>query len=385
MNTEYRTNNRVALSRVEAYDAAVLEQTLRSQMQSLGIGRKDFEGKYVVLKPNLVVRRDPMKAATTHPVMVQAVIRIIKGWNPGKIVIAESSSGVYTRQSLEHSYKASGFYDVALEEGAEFNFDTAYETVKAPDGQLCHEFHFIKPLCEADIIINLCKLKTHSLAKMTAGAKNFFGAIPGRQKAEMHARFSRTEDFCSMLTDLCDCICSRVPVCTICDGILAMEGEGPGTGDPRWLHALLSGMNPFSLDLACCELISYGNTVPIVEEAKRRGLCPEKAQELEIIGEKLEDLQVDDFKEPKSQVLSTGIRMIPEFMKPRPVIDRETCRGCGACMESCPKQTIRMEDGKARICRKDCIRCFCCQEVCPFKAVRIKHSVLFEKLLGVRR
>ena len=381
MDVGYRTDRRVALSRVEDYDEAVVERVLREQMNALGIGRKDFEGRRVVLKPNLVVRRKPLQAATTHPVVVQAVVRIIREWDPKQILIAESPASTYTPQSLESAYKASGFYELAREEGAEFNFDTQDETVAAPDGRICREFQLIRPICEADIIVNLCKLKTHSLAKMTAGVKNFFGTIPGRDKVEMHARFSRTPDFCSMLTDLCDCICSRVPVCTICDGILAMEGEGPGTGDPRWMHALLSGMNPFALDLACCELIGYGNTVPIVEESKKRGLCPRQASELEVIGTAISELAVTDFKEPRSQALATGIHLIPGFLKPHPVIDRDVCRGCGMCAESCPRHTIRLEDGKARIHRKDCIRCFCCQEVCPFKAVRIKRSVLFEKVL----
>lgn len=374
------TDKRVAVACVDEYDPLKIYEIIKEHFRILEITTEMFEGKLVVIKPNLVSKKGPSGATTTHPEVVRAVVRYLKEAGANAL-IAESSSGVYTKERLKDIYESSQFFDIAREEGAEFNFDLSEVPLSAPDGVASKNFNIIKPLMDADIIVNLCKLKTHGLTKMTAAVKNFFGAVPGMQKVEFHARFADPYDFCNMINDLCQAICQRKPVITVCDAIMAMEGEGPGTGDPRYLNTLMTSLNPFAMDLSCTELIGFGNTVTMVEQAKTRGLCPLKFSDLDILGESIDELKVDDFVEPKSHKISWAVGFIPDFMKPRPVIDKNRCVGCGICKDSCPKHTIKIENRKARIYKKDCIRCFCCQELCPKKAVVIKRSVVFEKLL----
>jgi len=380
-NPNFHKDNRVAVSRCDHYDVDDIYRLLDQHFRDLEIGEEVFSGKKVVIKPNLVSKKDPEGGATSHPVTVQALVRLLFDKGAASVLIAESPGGLYTKNSLADSYKASGFLEAAQAEGAEFNYDTGEEVLRNPEGVICRQFNVIRPIAEADIVVSLCKLKTHALTKMTAGVKNLFGVTPGVQKVEMHARFSKTQDFCTMLVDLCQCVCLNKTLLTICDGILAMEGDGPGTGDPRYLNALLTSWNPYALDLACCDIIHYGDTVPMVEIAKKRGLCPSCADELEILGTPLEALRVYDFKEPRSHKQSRQIKMLPNFVKPRPVINWKICVGCGVCARSCPQHTITIEDHKAHIHRKNCIRCFCCQEMCPHKAVDIKRSIVFEKIL----
>ncbi len=370
----------VALSKCEQYDKEQIKTLLQQHFHSLDLEPEFFSGKYVVLKPNLLSRREPEKAVTTHPAVVLAVIELLISYG-ARVTVAESPAGLYTENALREAYKASGFMEEAKKAGAEFNYDVTSRDVPAPNGVACKGFHIITPICEADIVLNLCKLKTHSLTKMTNGVKNLFGTVPGGEKVEMHARFSNSGVFAQMLLDLCETICAAKPVITVCDAILAMEGEGPGTGTPRKLNALLTSKSPYALDLACCQLIGFGNTVEMIELEKKRGLCPANPGELNIIGTPLEELAVRDFKEPKSQKLPTLIKLIPSFLKPRPVINREVCVGCGQCKRSCPANTITMEKNKAFIHKKNCIRCFCCQELCPYKAVDIKRSFIFEKIM----
>lgn len=370
---------RVAVSRCEQYDRAKIKKIIEEHFTSLEITADFFEGKKVVIKPNLLSKRTPDKAVTTHPALVEAVIEILIGFG-ASVIIAESPAGIYTEGVLKEVYKASGFKESAEELGAVFNYDTSHVEVQAPEGVSCKSFHIIKPICDADIVVNLCKLKTHALTKMTCGVKNLFGIIPGTEKVEFHSRYSEHERFLHMLIDLCETVYKDKPMITICDAILAMEGEGPGTGTPRWLNAILTSKSPYALDLACCEMIGFKNTVEMIELEKKRGLCPKSAKELEVIGTPIKKLAVNDFVEPKSQRLSRLIKLIPEFMKPRPVINTKVCVGCGECERSCPVKTITIENRKAHIHKKKCIRCFCCQELCPFKAVEIKRNIIFRKL-----
>jgi ferredoxin len=50
-------------------------------------------------------------------------------------------------------------------------------------------------------------------------------------------------------------------------------------------------------------------------------------------------------------------------------IDKETCIGCGACVDVCPVTALSMEDGKA-VCDADtCIDCGACISTCPTQAI----------------
>lgn len=372
-------DNKVAISRCETYEVSELKEIIKKQFNLLSIGAEEFKDKKVVLKPNLLAKRSPDKAVTTHPYIVEAVMCLLKDYG-AKIIIAESPPGSYTAPILKEVYKASGFYDSGLALGAVFNYDTSFQSLHNPNGIIAKSFDVITPIMEADIIINLCKLKTHSLTKMTCGVKNLFGTMPGTKKFEMHARFSKSKEFTEMLIDLCEGICNKKPVITICDGIVAMEGNGPGAGTQRKVSGILTSRNPFALDLACCEIINFGNTVEMVETAKKRGLCPKSSKELNVLGTQISELVVEDFKVPDSQNFSRMLKCIPPFLKPRPVINKAACVGCEKCAKSCPVNIITMKNKKAYIRRKDCIRCFCCQELCPYKAVNIKSSLVYKLL-----
>lgn len=372
-------DNKVAISSCETYEVSELKEIIKEQFNRLNIASDEFKDKKVVLKPNLLAKRSPEKAVTTHPYIVEAVMSLLKDYG-ANIIIAESPPGSYTPPILKEVYKSSGFYESGLAIGALFNYDTSFQTLHNPNGIASKSFDVITPIMEADIIINLCKLKTHALTKMTCGVKNLFGTMPGTKKFEMHARFSKSKEFTEMLIDLCEGICNEKPVITICDGIVAMEGNGPSAGTPRKVSGVLTSRNPFALDLACCEIINFGNSVEIVETAKRRGLCPNSGKGLDILGTQISELVVEDFKAPDSQRFSRMLKCIPPFLKPRPVINKKACVGCEKCAKSCPVNIISMKDKKAYIKRKDCIRCFCCQELCPYKAVNIKGSFIYKIL-----
>ena len=378
--------NAVAIAPCEEYDEEKIAAILRTHFSEFGLDADFFKEKNVVIKPNLVIRKEPDAAATVHPAVLSALLAVLRefGVTP---TIAESPGGVYDHLRLKNIYRVCGIAEVAERYGAVLNYDTGAEYVSYPNGKRVKKFHVIHPIVNADIVFDLCKLKSHSLTKMSAAVKNFFGVIPGIEKFEMHAAFPDYSDFTEMICDLCAMLCEKKEIIAITDAIIGMEGDGPTAGEPRKIGALLTSRNPFASDLAAETILGFAGTVPMVKEGISRGLCPEKAEELTVFGVRPETIALSDFKEPETaKSRSTSLLSffsqgkLGRFFMPRPVPILDQCRGCGECVASCPQKTIKLvsKNGKmkAKIDHSECIRCYCCQELCPFEAIRVKKNII---------
>ena len=378
--------NTVAVAACGEYDKEAITVILREHFASFGFDKAFFAGRRVAVKPNLVMKKGPEAAATTHPVVLDALLSVLEELDVSPM-IAESPGGVYNRQRLEGVYRVCGIAEVAERHGVPLNYDTGARRMTFADGKKVKAFSVIEPIATADIIIDLCKLKSHSLTKMSAAVKNLFGVIPGIEKFEMHATFPDYRDFGAMLCDLCEMLCREKTVIAVTDAIVGMEGNGPTAGSPRPIGAVLTSPNPFASDLVAEHLLDFDGTVPLVREAVARGLCPSELSEITVVGTSPDALTVTDFKEPDSaqnrsvsalSFFSSG--KLGRFFMPRPVAIADKCRACGECVASCPKHTIEVvtHRGKriAHIDHSACIRCYCCQELCPFEAIRVKKNFI---------
>ncbi len=388
-------NERVAVAQIKEYDPGRILDALVSADKACRLLPYDLHGKKIVLKPNIVAKKTPDEAVTTHPAVVEAVVRWLSGKGADDITIAESPGGVYAAPRLRGVYAASGIDKTAEALGVRLNFDCTFSEIPFPEGVRCRLFDIITPILGADLVVDLCKLKTHALTGMSAAVKNMFGSIPGIVKFEMHSRFPDYGDFSEMLVDLCELICKRTDFISVTDGIVAMEGNGPTAGTPRKLGALIVSANPFAADVVSSHLIGRDGRITTVNNAAARGLSPAGIEGVNVIY--LTDSAVTplDFAVPDS-VDKNGIEVmknlfggrIYRMFQPYPTIDYRACVGCGECSASCPQHTITMVErekigGKARaskalrvpkIERDACIRCFCCQELCPHGVVKIRKN-----------
>lgn len=382
------SDERVYLCAVDDYDSPQLSQAIEEFFEASPlIGALTAQSR-VLLKPNLLAKHAPQRAVTTHPAVVRAVIRALKKRGVRNMTVADSPGGVYHAGIMKAIYRQSGLQQVCDEEGVLLYSACHFAQKVSDSGVLVRSFMWIEPALEADLIINLPKVKTHVMMGMSCAVKNLFGLVPGLQKAELHMRFPQKEHFGAMLVDLCTAV---GPCVTVADGILAMEGDGPAGGEPRRLGLLLAGENPFALDLAVCHIMNFApQRVEYLAQAMQRGLCSDRVDAAQVWGQAQQLFARTDYRMPESylNINFTGKRTraiqwllawSERNLAPRPVIRRAACIGCGKCAEICPGKTIRLRDGRASILPKGCIRCFCCHEMCPVKAIDMKRFFIFGK------
>ena len=387
---------RVAIYRCWKYDKDEIKKTVARGFESLGgvVGLFD-KGKKVCIKPNLLMPASPEQAIITHPIFIEAIVELVSEHtgSPEDIVIADSFSPAvpFTKKGMHRVYEEAGLKDIALRTGCRLNYSTEYSTIFHPDGKFLKKIEVIRPVLESDIIINLPKLKTHNLTGMTGAVKNIFGVVPGFTKVGYHLRYEEISDFAGMLMDLSDLI---HPAINIMDGILGMEGDGPGrSGTPRETGLIMISCDALAMDKVMGRIIGLDEDLNPFLEVKRDDEGSDYSWDnIEILGEELPDVTIGDFELPRTvgqkRLVENNFtrRYIVPFVRnalnPYPYTDNSKCDGCMTCQRVCPRKTIRSVGGKAIIDRSRCIRCFCCSEMCPQGAIEPKYSFIADTILN---
>ena len=219
------------------------------------------------------------------------------------------------------------------------------------------------------------------------------------------------------------------------DGITAMEGNGPGSGDPTAMNVILMSTDPVALDSVFARLVYLKpEMVPTNYHGEKMGLgnCKEANIEVVVVKENSQisverdvgneeqknnkitvakkqcenaDISADEnqsdiniscniipmevlieqygnphFNVDRTKVRSniwTKLAKALNIFQKKPYIEPDKCVRCGICVNSCPVpgKAVDFRNGKNHppvYDYKKCIRCFCCQEMCPKKAIKVK-------------
>ncbi len=335
----------------------------KSLMKPLG-GMKTYidKGDNVLIKPNLLNATKPEKAVVTDPRFIEAVVKAVHNAE-GIPVIGDSPSGPFTKRRLQKVYEKAGLIDLSKRLGIELNYDTRSTKMQIPDAETLNKTRICNYVRNADAIIALPKIKTHSLMIMTLATKIMFGVAPGLIKARYHAQFIKKPSFADMLLDILTVI---PPDLILMDGVIGMQGNGPMSGTPIPINLIAASEHSIALDIAICKTLGIEPLgIPTLKQAKIRKLWPET---ITYPIKNPNELQIKDFLLP-----STAGHLITGEQKPNkhPVIT-EKCVACGECKQICPKKAITIKDGKAEINYKKCIQCYCCHEVCTYNAITLE-------------
>ena len=343
-----------------------VEDAVRKAVRLLG-GIGDFvrPGGSYLIKPNLFTTITAEKGATTDLRIFMTLAELIEGAG-GRPVVGECpATASYARPDIV--FDGLGVREICRETGMEINVLDREEPVRVenPEAEVVKEFWFPRFALECEGIFNAPKLKTHTLTKLTCAVKNLFGLQQGGTKANHHIRTGNDpEAFSSLLVDLYGCIKENVAL-NVVDAVVAMEGEGPTTGDPVDLGLIIAGEDAVAVDLVASAVTDWDSLeVGTNFLAVERGLGPMSLDEVEVVGLPIEYV-IRPFKRPRTH--SDGQMFIDVRM---PIeCDGEKCTDCGICAEVCPVGAITMR-GNPEIHDSSCIQCFCCIELCPNGALR---------------
>lgn len=348
------------------YDYDILKPQIFDILQTCGLDRIN-SGDKVLIKPNFLLAAPPQAGVTTHPLVVKAVVEFVLGTG-AQVQVSDSPSVGAFRRILR-----IGGYEEALE-GLNVKVAPLEDSEKINIGDPFGSIDVARDAVHADYIINLAKLKTHAQMLLTLGVKNAFGCIVGLRKPQWHMRAGVDRGmFAKLLVRLYE---SLRPDITIVDGILALEGQGPGKGGtPRELGLLIGGVNAHSVDKAICTLLGvHPMSLPTLEQAHILGVFN---GEVHITGNmKI----IDDFDLPQLGPATLGAdalsRLTRRYVIQRPMPNNQKCKLCGECWKICPAKVIQHNDKGIRIDYLNCIRCYCCIEVCPHAAIMAKEPLM---------
>ena len=374
------SKSRVALIRCATYSDNEVLDAMRRGVELLG-GAHMFAkaGEKIVLKPNVLYGTDPQKCVTTHPSVLKAVGKLLK--EAGINVYYGDSSGF---GSCEANMKRAKLKQAADEIGIELvDFDKG-KNVSHKDALLVKSFVIANGVLDSDGIVSLSKLKTHGLTRFTGAVKNQFGCIPGLRKAQYHVKLADPYDFATMLIDLNTAIKPRL---FIMDGIMAMEGNGPRSGNPRKLSVLLISSDPVALDATACRIINLDPEVePTSAPGERAGLGTYHLENIEIVGESIDTFIDKDFEVNRAPPEHCSTGRLKVFVKnrvcDRPAIEKAKCTNCGTCVQMCPVDPKAVDWHMGNYSMPPtykydrCIRCYCCQEMCPDGAIYIRNTMI---------
>lgn len=213
-------------------------QLLHAALAPLGEMKKFVKpGQRVVLKPNIGWARTPEQAGNTNPDLVAAVIKACYDAGAREVVIWE-----HTCDNYQFTFTLSGIREAARKGGANIysaHGENVYHQVDVPRGKKLKTVKLIKPVHQAEVLINIPIAKQHYATELTLSMKNLMGVVwdmEGFHRTDLHQYIA---DLNTVLR----------PNLIIMDAIRILTTNGPkGPGRVENLNMVIAGIDPVAID-----------------------------------------------------------------------------------------------------------------------------------------
>ncbi len=283
--------SKVVLNKQAAYDLNTVETFIRDSVEQLFPDASPFKsGNRVLLKPNLLRAATPEQCVTTHPIILEAMCRVLKDFGVSAITISDSPAigslnFVACQAGYEPFIKTYGVQITPLSR------PIAFESLeKIPHLKIAG------CLDEFDHIVNLPKVKSHRQMTLTLSIKNLFGLVIGKRKPVLHCLVQNDKvKFGRMLVEIAKKV---APTLTVVDGIQAMQGNGPMNGTPFPLGVVCAGRDQTAVDRVMTEILPVPlERMYVLTAAEQLKFGQPDIDQIQLIGETdLQLLRAEEFK-----------------------------------------------------------------------------------------
>jgi uncharacterized protein (DUF362 family) len=283
----------VSIARCATYDRDRLAECLQAALAPFGgMASMVRSGQQVILKPNLLCPAGAEEAVTTHPEFVGAVAVAVRevGGDP---IVADSPAFGTLGQVAEKCGLRAVCDELALPlMPLRRSVVEAVETARG-----VRTYRISREVTEADVVLNLPKLKAHRQVGLSAGIKNCYGCVPGKRKIVGHLRGGPVDmNFARMIVEHYRLVS---PELTLVDGILAMEGKGPRLGRPRQLGLVVASVDAVAIDAVLCELLRAPRDYRmLVDAARELGVGETDPDAIDVVGVQTDNVSVSDWQWP---------------------------------------------------------------------------------------
>lgn len=297
-----------------------LLDVLREGVDSIGgIARYVKPGDTVFIKPNLTAGMPASTGGTTDVLFTEAVVRLVKEAQPGRILVGECSGN--ESRSIE-SLTNCGYVDMGRRQGIEVvDLDFAeFEDISIEHPLYRDVVHLPKVLMEADVFISVPVLKNHVSVGITVALKNSFGLVPDDDKLTAH-RNNAVEEI------LVDISKARRPDLVFVDGRLGAEGIAGGTHfkKPIAANLVLVGNDPVAIDAVSARVMDQNPRERYIQWAAMEGLGYDNLDYIRLHGLTIEEAKIH-FLTPAEEIMQDSLGKVR-------LCDLESCSKCRATAE----------------------------------------------------
>ena len=264
----------------------------------------------IMLKPNLVAESPTY---TTKPTVVRALAGMMQ--RAGKeVTIGEGSAaadGFNFKDEITYRTKRRdildpmqqyvfdqlGYTDLARSMKIPLINLHSGDLVEVPlkNGFIFDRISLHRSLTETDMLCSVPMMKTHVLATVSLGMKNLIGLYPGTiyhsVRSWVHEQGAGKKSP-GVAFEILDMVQASKPGLTLVDGSMAMEGDGPTGGSLVKTDLIIAGTDPLATDLVAAAVMGFkAEEVPTFVWAVKSGMRPADLKEIEIRGERVEDVE----------------------------------------------------------------------------------------------
>ena len=350
----------VCIYDVKEYDNKLLSDCINNIFNDLNLNNKIAKGMNVVIKPDLMIGLEESDYTNTNTQLIYEIAKKVKlcGAN---VVIADRTDGRFNLENIDEEYKKLGMLKLE-ENNITLNRDLSITKVDVKSDEDIDRIQIINAIKNADLVINVPKLKTHNLFGLSGSVINMFGIITPESIKALYGKYNDSSKLSKIAFMISKSIKNQV---TIIDAITAMEGDGPSIGSKVNFGHIIASDSIYEPDyIIAKKIFKKYDELPIIKEIIRTV----DENKLKIIEVKGEVKKYRQFKMPKSMKKASLFGK-----KYWPVIDDKKCIKCKICIYRCPNAVIEEDDLRIKMAKRyRCTNCMYCVDQCPVGAITLK-------------